>query len=116
MADRFEEFWSLYPRKRDRGHAEKAWRKLDEKTKDIIIKYLANHPFYSVPEKFIPYPATWLNGKRWLDEIPEQSPHWDESQWRKFWKSSIGMDSKQIAEALIKYGFSKTDAERIAGI
>lgn len=70
--DRFEEFWSHYPRKRDRGHAEKAWKAATKKADPqvIIDGLLAQIPaLTSGDKKFIPYGATWLNGQRWEDEL-----------------------------------------------
>lgn len=85
MADRFNEFWALYPKKKDKGHAEKAWRRLSIKHHDAILKTL---PEYQFPEqKFIPYPATWLNGKHWLDEVSEK-PKQKQSLGYQEWKPS----------------------------
>lgn len=76
--DQFEEFWSVYPRRRDRGHAEKAWAKaIKIATADEIIagaeRYAAEQTRPLARGEWRPdtaYAATWLNGKRWLDEIP----------------------------------------------
>jgi hypothetical protein len=64
---RFTEFWNLYPRKQNKGQAEKAWKKLDQETKDKILKILPSYIFSYDPQ-FQPMPASWLNGKRWEDE------------------------------------------------
>lgn len=77
--DRFDEFWETYGHKKNRGGAERAWKKAAKHTdpQDIINaaklfiasqKSLGKHPQYT------PYPSTWLNGKRWLDdvELPEE--------------------------------------------
>ena len=71
--DDFETFWKAYPKKRSRGQAEKAW-KIQTKgvTLDHILTALEEQKDW--PDwrkeggKYIPYPATWLNGKRWEDE------------------------------------------------
>lgn len=84
-ADRFGEFWSHYPKKRDRGHAEKAWKTAIKETdpQEIIDGLLAQLPaLNSGDAKFIPYGATWLNGKRWTDELtpgdmPKASGWWN---------------------------------------
>lgn len=70
--DRFPEFWSHYPKKRDRGHAAKAWKtaikKVDAQT--IIDGLQRQLPqLSSAEDRFIPYGATWLNGERWADEV-----------------------------------------------
>jgi hypothetical protein len=64
----FEEFWSYYPKKVDKGAAIRAFRKA-AKTQDLkeIIegaKRYAEDP--NLPEKqFIKNPATWLNAESW---------------------------------------------------
>jgi hypothetical protein len=71
-AREFEEFWKLYPRRQDRGHAETAFAKAIKKTPpDEILAGLKRYQFSDDP-KFIPLAATWLNGARWTDEA--QSP------------------------------------------
>ena len=74
--DRFEEFWSHYPKKRDKGHAVKAWKsalkKADAQT--IIDGLLAQLPVLRRTDaKYIPYGATWLNGQRWEDDLSESA-------------------------------------------
>lgn len=72
----FAEFYAAYPRKVGRGEAEKAWRKaVKHAAPQAIInaakRYAASR--HGQDSKFTPYPATWLNQKRWEDE-PE-TPH-----------------------------------------
>lgn len=59
-------FWSIYPRKDDKGHARIAWRKaLKKAAASVIIAGLQRYPFK--PSKdWQPMPSTWLNGERWL--------------------------------------------------
>jgi len=67
---RFAEFWKQYPRQSDKGHARKAFNAALKKASfpDIMIG-LAQYRFSEDP-KFIPLPATWLNGERWADRQP----------------------------------------------
>lgn len=69
----FEEFWELYPKKVDRGHALKAWKRIIKGgvSKDDVIEGLTTQlPIFASKEiDYIPYPATWLNGERWRDKI-----------------------------------------------
>lgn len=73
----FARFWKLYPRKVGKDKAEKAWAKLKltEALFDTIIKALAKHsltPGWTKDNgQFIPHASTWINGKRWDDEIPD---------------------------------------------
>lgn len=64
----FWEFWKVYPRKKARADAIKAYRaavKLAEP--EAIISALKEFPF-SKEAQFQPYPASWLRDQRWLDE------------------------------------------------
>lgn len=74
----FEQFWDAYPRKAAKGAAIKAWGKL-KVTKDLLNQILVALEKQKKTEvfadmKFAPYPATWLNQSRWLDEIPASAP------------------------------------------
>ena len=77
----FAQFWNAYPRKRGKGAAFKAWRKAKGKPDAAklvqIVEHYALSPDWSREEgRFIPYPATWLNERRWEDEIPtNDQPH-----------------------------------------
>lgn len=70
----FESFWSAYPKKKAKGDAQAAWKKLKPNA-DLIGAILEAIEVQKTSEdwtkensKFIPYPATWLNGRRWEDE------------------------------------------------
>ena len=69
----FQTFWGLYPKKVAKGAAIKAWQKLSQVERTEAIDALANHlkywKFKGTDKEFIPYPATWLNQMRWLDEL-----------------------------------------------
>jgi hypothetical protein len=70
----FDEFWTAYPKKKAKEAAKKAWLKLkpDESLgKEIIQAVLESaktQDWLKENGKYIPYPATYLNGKRWEDE------------------------------------------------
>jgi uncharacterized protein YdaU (DUF1376 family) len=63
----FELFYNEYPRKVGKLDAERAWKKLNNKERGLAIDAL-KWWFHDVQEKFYPYPASWLNGRRWEDE------------------------------------------------
>lgn len=75
IGSRFEAFWEAYPRKLDKGHARKAWDRIrpDEpllgRMLDAISAQKGSDQWTREDGKFIPYPATWLNGHRWEDEV-----------------------------------------------
>lgn len=71
----FDDFWEAYPKKRSKTDAERAWKKLnpDEQLQQTIIAavILATTQDFEWTKnegQYIPYPASWLRGKRWLDE------------------------------------------------
>jgi hypothetical protein len=70
----FNDFWSVYPRKKGKGQARKAFEKALEKT-DIatILHGVAAYVAYGDMDdpQFIAHPSTWLNGERWEDEYAE---------------------------------------------
>ncbi|HEN8798258.1 TPA: hypothetical protein U8251_000804 [Pseudomonas putida] len=72
----FERFWSLYPRKVSKADAKKAWAKIrvTDDLFDLMAKALAawtvSTDWTKDGGQFIPHASTWLNGKRWEDELP----------------------------------------------
>jgi len=78
----FAKFYDAYPKKRARRDAAKAWAKLnpDESLFTVIMGALEKHK--ALPDwkkdngQYIPLPASWINGRRWEDEIPEVKPTW----------------------------------------
>ena len=72
---RFDDFWGLYPKKKAKPDAAKAWQKLkaDDPMVDKILAAIErqklSEDWTEAGGKFIPYPATWLNGRRWEDQI-----------------------------------------------
>lgn len=71
----FEKFWKAYPKKRDKGNAEKwfAKHKPSEEFTNIMIKQIERfkdtQDWKKQDGQFIPYPTTWLNAKMWEDEF-----------------------------------------------
>ena len=68
--DRFAEFWQAYPRKVAKADAEKAWRKVAGEADAILAglrRFAGCEQWAKDGGQFIPYPATWLNGRRWED-------------------------------------------------
>lgn len=70
----FEAFWTAYPKKTHRQDAERAWQKLapdDALARQIVaaVRVHAEHPAWR-DTKYVPNPATYLNGRRWDDELP----------------------------------------------
>ena len=73
-ADGFEDFWKAYPRKQGKADAVKAYRRVKVQLPVLlsaIRRQAASDQWRRDDGKFIPHPATWLNGRRWEDQEPE---------------------------------------------
>jgi len=70
----FEDWWVAYPRKVGKGQAERAYRtarKNGASQADLLEGLAAANRAWTLAKTektYMPYPATWLNGKRWLDD------------------------------------------------
>ena len=79
----FAEFWSVYPNKKAKQDAVKAWSKLKpgELLQASILKAVRlqsqGEDWIKEGGRFIPHAATWLNGKRWTDEAGSPAPALD---------------------------------------
>lgn len=86
LPDHFQDFWDVWPRKDAKMDAIQAWKKLNPDSV-LIGRILADIEVRKVSKRwtkddgeFIPYPATYLNKRRWEDEAPKanKSKDWDE--------------------------------------
>jgi hypothetical protein len=74
---RFETFWDAYPRKMSKKDARIAFARINPdhelftRMLDAIATQRVSRQWR---EGFIPYPATWLNGERWTDELVDLVP------------------------------------------
>lgn len=76
MERRFERFWKAYPKKVGKGGAERSFAKYkpdDQLTETMIRAIEAQKMSRQWKEGYIPNPQTWLNQKRWLDEMDEEA-------------------------------------------
>jgi len=70
----FDAFWAEYPKKKSKGDAEKAWTAInpDEHLADTILQAVqrakTSDQWLKNAGQFIPYPASWLRDKGWLDD------------------------------------------------
>ena len=72
----FEELWNVYPEKIGKGKAYEAWKKLSSSEMMLCVPAIKNqvdnkHFRNNRGEDYIPHPTTWLNQKRWDDEVKE---------------------------------------------
>ena len=74
--DGFALFWQEYPRKAAKAAALKAWQKLNpspelvERILDHVRDHKRSPDWLKDGGQFVPHPATFLNGRRWEDDIP----------------------------------------------
>lgn len=75
LLEGFEQFWKLYPKKKGRKDAAKAWAKLkpNDYLHQTLITALGSHciseDWTKDGGRYIPNAATWLNGERWHDVL-----------------------------------------------
>jgi uncharacterized protein YdaU (DUF1376 family) len=82
----FARFWTAYPRKVSKAEAWKAWQKLavdavlvDRMTR--ALEWQCQQPgWLKDGGRFVPHPATWLNGRQWEDE-PFEMPDPTDLAW-----------------------------------
>ena len=73
----FDAFWALYPKKKSKGEAKKAWAQL-KPSREIISAIMAKLPLLAASHdwtkeggQYIPNPATWLRAEGWEDEVKD---------------------------------------------
>lgn len=77
----FLQFWSAYPKKKAKDQASKAFAKADAPLETLMLAVMRHRDSADWRKdggKYIPYPATWLNGRRWEDDeqinLPAMTP------------------------------------------
>ena len=78
--EEFFVFYNKYPKHKNRAGALKAWKKMNgnRPTLEILLNAIESQKqtdeWRKENGKYIPHPASWLNGKRWEDEIELPKP------------------------------------------
>jgi hypothetical protein len=85
---RFERFWEHYPRKTAKQDAITAFVRIAPTDEDvdrwihIVQQQTQANDWKRDGCKFCPFPATWLNGKRWTDTVEDTSGLYrNETEW-----------------------------------
>ena len=71
----FHQFWAAYPNKKSKNDAKKVWFKLKPdkvllaRILDAVDKQSGTEQWQKENRKFVPYPAKWLRGGCWDDEV-----------------------------------------------
>lgn len=66
----FSQFWDAYPKKVAKANAQKAWERQKPDLAEVLKAVeccKASDQWRQ--EQYIPHPATWINGRRWEDEL-----------------------------------------------
>jgi hypothetical protein len=72
----FDIFYQAYPKKKARDKALASWLKINFKETsfdfimDSLNRFKKTDEWTKERGRFVPYPATWINQRRWTDEIP----------------------------------------------
>ena len=75
LAEAFEVFWKLYPNKKSKKDARKAWEKLkpSAELRQVLMTAVGNHrvsrDWTKDDGQYVPMASTWLNGERWTDVL-----------------------------------------------
>lgn len=72
----FDGWYAAYPKHEARGQALKAYKTARKSTDAATLlagAERAKAKYAGADPKYVPLPATWLNGQRWLDETPKTS-------------------------------------------
>ena len=68
----FTLFWSAYPKKVGKGEAERVWKRIHPNAvllNRMLQAIMEQEGTKQWKEGFVPNPGTWLNQKRWEDEV-----------------------------------------------
>ena len=83
----FDEFWQAYPKKVGKGYAFECFKKTKPTRKlvDIMLEAIKKQKKSDMWKRdkgqYIPNPSTWLNQKRWEDDLGGDT---DENPWSSF--------------------------------
>lgn len=89
--DGFDEFWSVYPRKVQKQAALKAWKKAKKVRPPVdaivakVVALAATEQWTKDGGQYVPYPATWLNGGGWDDEVPKRAKKVTDPGSSEYW-------------------------------
>jgi len=73
--DDFASFWEVYPKKKNKGAALKAWKKQKrimpnlDRVKEVVLALSRSKDWTKESGQYIPNASTWLNANGWDDEI-----------------------------------------------
>lgn len=76
--DYFDEFWSIYPRKKEKKRAKVSFNRLPKKTQldciEGVKKYIQQIKIQGTEPQYIKHPSTFINGENWEDDFEIDIP------------------------------------------
>jgi hypothetical protein len=116
--DGFDEFWENYPKKVAKADARKAWQQTKNVRPELTMLISAIKAHCKTEQwmrnsgAFIPYPATWLRGERWEDELTIVLPDVvNEKPWHE---TASGIEAKGKELGLDPFQFDSFPAFKVA--
>jgi hypothetical protein len=94
IVSEFETFYSTYPRKVSKTNAEKAWKKQKCVLSEVMPALQKQMKLWTDPQ-FIPHPATWLNGRRWEDEVNTKSIPSQQTPYKTQFNANLAQKKRQ---------------------
>jgi hypothetical protein len=67
----FDSFWTLYPKKQNKTMANKLFMRLPTDEQQLAVSNI-ERLYANTPVQYVPLPSTYINNKRWNDEINNQ--------------------------------------------
>lgn len=107
-SERFEKFWSAYPRKENKQKAIAAFEKVnpDDQMLDAMLRAIERQKTSSQWQeeggRFIPHPTTWLNGRRWEDEVQTAQPRGKAQAVQQYEQRDYNGLQDELAERFIR--------------
>ena len=106
----FDKFYKLYPRKIGRVVAQRSFKKLNKRDKQLAYDGLVNYIKFwessKTEKQFIPHPSTWLNQRRWEDELEDLKEIIEENAVNETLhkvQESEGAEEHEVQEALASF-------------
>lgn len=109
---RFDEFRSVYPRKKGKAKSKEYWCKLVKKhNPDDIISWARKYALECKGKeaKYIKRPQGWLNENRWIDYLEEEGDELDTFKNIVYPNNPYSINPKWVEEYVAVYGQEKFD-------
>lgn len=88
LLESFGKFWGVYPKHQSKLDAEKAWSKLSPQNGqveiicDAVSRWSKTDQWKKDNGQYVPLPASFLNKRKWEDELPGSKCQLDIEYWK----------------------------------